>query len=605
MTRSRSLDPRLLLTALLAALALAAALAPAAGWSAPASPDRGHLRALSFDGKQVQVPRGWPVYRLAENPRMCVRLDRRAVYLGKPGANQRCPSSAIGRQRAIVVEPRSAAAAKPALPAPALPRAGASRATATASAGGAVYTGLGFDACTAPSTAAMNAWLASSPYRAVGVYIGGLNRACSQPNLTASWVETHTAKGWHLIPTYVGLQATTSACTSCAKLSPSQATAQGAAEAEDAVRDAVALGMGPGSPIYNDMEAYTRTASATASTLAYLEAWTERLHELGYSSGVYSSSASGIADLVKQIGTGYTLPDDVWFANWNGIANASDPYIPATAWTPSKRIHQYRGGHNETFGGVTINIDNNYVDGATIGVGGGGGTDDPVGSLDLVGAPAPGHVRARGWAYDPNLPTQPLSIRLYVGGRAGSPNALEYDLGPAAVSRPDVAARNPRAGALHGFDVRLPTTKSGAQPVCAYAVNVGVGADRLLGCKTKHVPVAITLSNVRPTRDGSVHVRVACAWPAGTACPGQLALRTRVKVAVRRGQGRAPRLRTVNRALATRVPFQLSGGGARAYRVALTPSGRKLLRQHGKLRAQLVASIPGGRRVAVVPIANR
>ena len=33
----------------------------------------------------------------------------------------------------------------------------------------------------------MAAW-AASPYRAIGVYIGGANRACSQPNLTSSWV---------------------------------------------------------------------------------------------------------------------------------------------------------------------------------------------------------------------------------------------------------------------------------------------------------------------------------------------------------------------------------------------------------------------------------
>jgi peptidoglycan hydrolase-like protein with peptidoglycan-binding domain len=29
---------------------------------------------------------------------------------------------------------------------------------------------------------------------------------------------------------------------------------------------------------------------------------------------------------------------------------------------PHKRVHQYRGGHNETYGGVTINIDNNWLD---------------------------------------------------------------------------------------------------------------------------------------------------------------------------------------------------------------------------------------------------
>ncbi|MBK5221036.1 MAG: DUF1906 domain-containing protein [Thermoleophilia bacterium] len=578
-----------LVTGFLAALALLAV----AQVGAPAAAS---ARSVEFDGKQVQVPSSWPVYRLAQHPGMCVRLDRRAVYLGTPAAEQRCPATAIGRQRAILVEPASAATGS------ALPRAATPR--ATASAGGTAFTGLGFDACTAPSSKSMSAWGASSPYEAIGVYIGGSNRGCSQPNLTASWVGAQTAAGWHLIPTYVGLQAPTSACSSCAKLNANQATAQGAADAADAVTQAGALAIGPSSPIYFDMEAYTRTSSATAATLAFLEAWTDKLHALGYTSGVYSSSASGIADLADQVGTGYVLPDDIWFANWNGIADTSDPYLPASAWTPHQRIHQYRGGHDETYGGVTINIDNNYVDGATVGGAALPAEDDPIGWLDLTGAPQPGQVRVKGWAFDPSTPTQPLAIRLYVGGRAGSPNALEYELGPiAAGPRADVAAEYPEAGPLHGFDSTIPTVKSGPQPVCVYAVDVGPGADRLLACKTTQIPVAISLSNVRATPNG-VRVRITCAWPRGTACPGQLALRTRFKVAVRRGHGRPPRLRTVKRSLARR-PFQLTGKRSHAYTIPLSPGGRELLRQRGTLRTQLVAAIPGGRRVHVLAIEHR
>ncbi len=287
---------------------------------------------------------------------MCVRLDRRAVYLGTPSSQQRCPATAIGRRRAMLVEPESAGASV----LPSLAR------RATASAGGSVFTGLGFDACTAPSSKAMAAW-EDSPYRGVGVYIGGVNRACSQPNLTADWVAEQTEAGWHLIPTYVGLQAPTSACSSCAKLTTSQATAQGAAAAIDAVEEAAAVAMGPGSPIYFDMEAYTRTSSATGATLTFLSAWTTQLHALGYVSGVYSSGASGIADLGRAIGGPYTLPDNVWSANWNGAQNTLEPYLPTTAWADHQRIHQYRGGHNETYGLMTINLDNNFIDGATVG----------------------------------------------------------------------------------------------------------------------------------------------------------------------------------------------------------------------------------------------
>jgi hypothetical protein len=551
-------------------------------------------KTVRFAGQSLQVPAAWPVHRLAEHPRMCVRLDRRAVYLGTPSPRQNCPAAAIGRRRAILVEPDSAGASA------ALPGA-AARVSAGAARSGTVFTGLGFDACAAPSARSMNAWK-SSPYDAVGVYIGGENRACSQPNLTPEWVAAQTAAGWHLIPTYVGLQAPTSACSSCAKLSASQATAQGVAEAEAAVEAASAVAMGPGSPIYFDMESYSRTSSATAATLAFLEAWTKKLHALGYVSGVYSSSASGIADLAGRVGTGYELPDHLWIANWNGAEDTSDPVVPASAWTPHQRIHQYRGGHNETYGGVTINIDNDYVDAATVGEATLPPTpeDDPIGALDLA-APSPGQVRIRGWAFDPDVPTQALGIRLVVGGRAGDPEVLSYDLGAvASLPRRDVRLRYPEAGGRHGFDLSVPTVKSGRQRVCAYALDVDPGEDSLLGCRGVTIPVAVQLSSLR-ARPGKVQLRITCLWPAGTQCPGQILLRARYRVPVAHYRGRGPRTRSVSRLLG-RSAFSLTGGEGRTYRVPLSATGRKLLRLRSRLKTHVVVAIPGGRRTAVVEL---
>jgi hypothetical protein len=581
-SKLRRLSAPALLAAGLALLAACPLAAPAA-----AAPTSGAPRSLQFAGRTVHVPAGWPVYRLSRHPRMCVRLDRRAVYLGAPSANQSCPANAIGRRRAIVVEPAAESTRASALP--------LGRQQATASAGGSVFTGLGFDACSTPSARTMAAWDAS-PFRAIGVYIGGANRACSQPNLTSTWVAGVTADGWHLIPTYVGLQAPTSSCSSCAKLSSSQATAQGAAAAVDAVAQASAVAIGPGSPIYFDMEAYTRTSSATAATLAVLEAWTEKLHSLGYLSGVYSSSSSGIADLAGAIGSGYVEPDDIWIANWNGSQTTTDPVVPAGAWTPHARIHQYQGGHNETYGGATINIDSDYVDAATVGTASPlAGGDDPIGYLDLSGAPGPGTLRVKGWAFDPNAPTQALSVRVFVGGRAGSPAATEYELGPIAGGpRRDVATRYPEAGSHHGFDASFPVVKSGPQLVCVYALDVEPGEDTLLGCKSTTIPVAITLSHLRQTPAG-VKVRISCAWPAGTACPGQLMLRSSLKLALRRGHGRPPRIRRVTRSLGRRG-FGLSGGRSHAYLIPLSAQGRRLLGLRGRLRTQLIAAIPGGRR---------
>src|SRR5581483_1923948 len=252
------------------------------------------------------------------------------------------------------------------LPAPAQVAAAARRAAVKhAAAAGAVYTGLGFDVCSAPSQTQMTAW-SSTRYHAIGIYLGGVNSACSQPNLTPGWVSNESAAGWHMIPTYVGLQAP-GAC-GCSTIKSGQASAEGTAAASDAVARAQALGIGAGNPIYYDMEAYPRGGTTTSSVLSFLAAWTSKLHGLGYVSGVYSSGGSGIADLAARWGTGYAVPDDLWIADWNNKKTTSDPYVPANAWPSHQRLHQYSGGRSETHGGVTLDIDGDYLDGSTAGV---------------------------------------------------------------------------------------------------------------------------------------------------------------------------------------------------------------------------------------------
>jgi hypothetical protein len=361
-------------------LALLLAVIPATGASA---------RALDFHGRAITVPRGWRVYDLARDPETCVRLDRPVVYVGTPSPAQRCPAHAVGRSRAILVEPRGPRAvvlhgpravapsgggavggtAPMPTPTPApVPKPGPIPGPSGAgSVAGATYSGLGFDACSAPTPAQMAAWK-TSPYRATGIYLGGTNMACAQPNLSAAWVSQESAAGWHLIPTYVGLQAPSNSC-GCSAISPGKATAQGVAAANDAVAHARALGLGPGNPIYDDMEYYDRTGSNTPAVLAFLSGWTAQLHASGYRSAVYGNSDSVIADLLTREGTGYPEPDDIWFAEWNDAHTVSSSLIPSGFWV-GRRLHQYSGGVNVTYGGVTINIDGDALDGATAAAGG-------------------------------------------------------------------------------------------------------------------------------------------------------------------------------------------------------------------------------------------
>jgi hypothetical protein len=227
--------------------------------------------------------------------------------------------------------------------------------------------GSGFDACTAPSTGAMSAWL-QSPYRFVGVYIGGANRACGQPNLTGSWVNTVHGWGYGLIPTYVGLQAWCTSAGGVATMSGNlpDAQSEGVQAAGDAAQRAGALGLGAGTPIYFDMEAYdSSNGDCVGAVTAFMSGWIAGLHNSGYAAAMYSSVASGVRDMANvQNNPPYQL-DAIWFAHWNGDPTLYDSqYFSDSLW-PNARIHQYQGGHDESWGGVTINIDNDSVGGPT------------------------------------------------------------------------------------------------------------------------------------------------------------------------------------------------------------------------------------------------
>jgi hypothetical protein len=388
-------------------LALLAVLLVAAGARAAGRT----LRAVTYHSFTVRIPSSWPVFRLSGS-RTCVRFNRHALYLGVPAAQQQCPAGSVGRSEAILLEPLAASSRavrtavgagstsfvvrragvlvtatwrrderliEQALGGRALPRPPRVRpmggiGAPLALAADDAYVGPGFDACAAPSVQTMQAWAASSPYRAVGIYIGGVNAACpagsgANPNLTASWIGQQLAAGWHLIPAYVGLQPPRS-CRRCARMSsnPSRASLQGAAAAKDAVADMLSLGLPAGSPVYLDMEHYHRTSTNTGAVLAFVSAWTSQLHASGYISGVYGTSASVITDLASPRGTGYPEPDEIWFAEWNGQPSPSSSYIPASYWSDHQRIHQYSGARHEIHGGAALDVDEDYVAGATAGV---------------------------------------------------------------------------------------------------------------------------------------------------------------------------------------------------------------------------------------------
>ncbi|UNO41738.1 glycoside hydrolase domain-containing protein [Streptomyces sp. MST-110588] len=418
---------RRLLGAALAPVMLLSVAVPAAAASATGATTGSATSVdgdtVTYRGLRLTVPQGWRVVDLEKDPEACLRLDKPTLYLGHAGGQSRCTGRAVAeRADTLHLEPATGApwradiptvnvssgtdlpdsrngapsnevryalkqagllatvsyAAKPdavervvekaeILPtarpaAPQRPVAPPRSAAAAASFVPGAYRGAGFDACTAPTQSQMNTWRASSPYRAVGIYIGGAKRACAQPQLSAEWVRAQAAAGWHQMPIWVDKQPEKTLPDV-----PSQAAALGRKGADDAVATARNLGFDPGTVIYSDIEHYNNRSRWDKPVLSYLDAWTERVHQLGYRSGAYVHALSGIKALSANYGSGtYSMPDVVWAANWNGVAGVGDGSMGlpegTQQWTNGRRVHQYKGQIAETYGGVRLEIDRNYVD---------------------------------------------------------------------------------------------------------------------------------------------------------------------------------------------------------------------------------------------------
>jgi hypothetical protein len=236
------------------------------------------------------------------------------------------------------------------------------------------FTGFAFDRCVTPSSTDMNTWRTSSPFGGVGVYISGNSRACpesAQPYLSPQWVAAQHRQGWRILGIHVGFQAPCfeAGDPTPAKLRmssiPSVARRQGTEAATEAVGRARYYGLGPGSTLYLDIEWYDRMfTTCNQAVLTHVDAWTDRLHVLGYRSGLYSSASAAIAavDLARTADPrAWTWPDQLWFAWGNGRADLEGmPYLGDTGWQGA-RLHQYELNVTASYGGTSLTIDRNWL----------------------------------------------------------------------------------------------------------------------------------------------------------------------------------------------------------------------------------------------------
>ena len=229
-------------------------------------------RSVDYRGVHLSVPSDWAVVDLDADPTRCVRLDVRAVYLGRPGSQQDCPAHLVGRAETIWLHPGSDRAStattsrttalgtlrahayywcrrhhggevhgtgragrrhlglepvggsttsspprprarRPRAPArpparrqpprpprprrPPPPRPPPPRARPRRPRRRGHTPSPGWRSTRAPPRASRrcSSWGPASPYRAVGIYIGGSMRACGDGNLSSTWVSQVSSMG--------------------------------------------------------------------------------------------------------------------------------------------------------------------------------------------------------------------------------------------------------------------------------------------------------------------------------------------------------------------------------------------------------------------------
>lgn len=237
------------------------------------------------------------------------------------------------------------------------------------------FTGHGFDGCFVDSggapLAGMQAWMNASPYRARNLYLGGSGAAPCTP-LSKTYIQQLAQQGWVFIPTWVGPQAP---CFVGSKRrmsgDPAVAYQQGIIEGHLALDRAAALGLtgpdGAGTVLYYDVESVPPGNPACGEAVeAFISGWTLTLRTAGSLSGVYGSPCSSYLPDLAGIAH---VPDAVWLARWiySGYNASASVWgvqcISDSLWSQGQRLRQYTGGHNEEWGGVTLNIDSNVLAG--------------------------------------------------------------------------------------------------------------------------------------------------------------------------------------------------------------------------------------------------
>jgi hypothetical protein len=241
-----------------------------------------------------------------------------------------------------------------------------------------IANGQGFDNCKPLSVDGMQKWWDSSPYSTVNIYLGGISALCPFNQLDFEWYSQVAKQGWSFILTWAGPQSPHGCPKDCKfrypmSTEPEITYLEGRLEALYAVEAAQELGFKGQLVIYYDVESYSGADEETREAVAeFIRGWTEQLHELGHIAGAYGAACTSYV-----VDWAFNDPplDEVWIAKWNK-EYVYDPDAsvynticldtdgqPPIFWVNHQRIKQYTGPHDENWGGLTVKIDSNVLDG--------------------------------------------------------------------------------------------------------------------------------------------------------------------------------------------------------------------------------------------------
>ncbi|MEO7259699.1 MAG: C40 family peptidase [Jatrophihabitantaceae bacterium] len=113
----------------------------------------------------------------------------------------------------------------------------------------------------------------------------------------------------------------------------------------------------------------------------------------------------------------------------------------------------------------------------------------PSGALEATRAQTATSIGVRGWASDPDNRAASIKVVAYLDGAAAATVT-------ASVPRPDLVSSQ-QVGPAAGYSFSLPAS-TGSHNVCLWAVNIGIGDNKFLGCASLSTPAVSMLPGPAP-----------------------------------------------------------------------------------------------------------